>query len=233
MITENFFGHDVNIGELRQEQIGSLYSFIKENGSNYEEMKNFVNLTKDKKCLLDVGCAFCDFALAFCTSEDKVAYAFDAAHSTQLAAMQNIIINPKKKIYYNKMFLGDKDAITPYYSDSDNALAVSGNDKVVMIQMDSFCALTEIQPDAIKIDTEGFEYNILVGGKTVIMNYRPLMFIELHPAFCKMYGTNIENIIDISKLLNYTIKDVNGNDITLQQLKELKEESIRTVWYPN
>ena len=232
MRVENFFGRLVNIGSLREEEIGTLYSFIKEDGDNYAEMKNFVELTKDRKVLFDVGCAHGDFCLAFCDTEDKMAYGFDAAHQTQLAIIENIALNPKMRIQYNKLFLGDKDAIISYNSKTENALAVPGEDRVIMLQMDSFCALTNARPDTIKIDTEGFEYNVLAGARGVITECKPLMFIELHPKFTGMYGTHIGQVFDIAKELNYSIKGINGENVVLEMILQSDKESVRTVWRP-
>jgi FkbM family methyltransferase len=40
--------------------------------------------------------------------------------------------------------------------------------------LDSFC----LQPDFIKIDVEGFEYQVLLGSENTISKYRPILLIE-------------------------------------------------------
>jgi FkbM family methyltransferase len=233
MRVENFFGHNVNVGSLLEEKHPCMDYFIKEEEPGYAEMKNFWELTKDRKNLLDVGCALGMYSLVFCNRADKVAHSFDASHETQLIIEQNIALNSDKHITYHKMFLGDKDAITPYNSDGFHAFAINGSDRVLMLRVDSFCSLFEFIPDTIKIDTEGYEYNILMGGKDVLMEYRPLMFIELHPKFCGMYGTKINQVVDVAEVLGYTIKDVNGSKFVNEQLYQSEENSIKTIWYPN
>jgi len=233
MSVENFFGHKVNIGSLLEDvKEGCMLHFIEEGKDGYLEMKNFYEMTKDKKCLFDVGCAFGMFSMVFCHDNNKAAHAFDASHQTQLSITQNIALNPDMHIIYHKMFLGESDVIRSYHSNNMHALAVQGDDKVVMIKMDSFCALTNTIPDVIKIDTEGFEYNVLAGGEEAITSYRPLMFIELHPKFCKMYGTQIEQVFELSKKFNYSIRDIQNTEITSDYLQKLNTESLRTIWYP-
>jgi FkbM family methyltransferase len=232
MITENFFGDIVNVGSLLEEKRPCMDIFVKEGEDCYGEMKNFYDLTKDKKCLIDVGCALGMFSLVFCNKEGKSAHAFDASHETQLIIEQAISLNPTKRIIYHKMFLGNKDVVTPYNSDGFHAFAIQGSDRVMMLKMDSFCSLFEVVPDTIKIDTEGYEYDVLEGGKDVINAYRPLMFIELHPRFCNMYGTKIEQAVDMARILRYSIKDIKNEDVTVEKLYQLKEDSLRTVWYP-
>lgn len=234
MITEHFFDSKINVGSMLHENYRIFIdTFIKESEENYTEMKMFYDLTLDKKCLLDVGCAMGMFSLVFCKDQSKVAHAFDASHITQLVVTQNLLLNPDKNIHYHKIFLGNKDAITNYNSNELHALATTGTDRVVMTKMDSFCALGEIEPDVIKIDTEGFEYDVLSGGREAIMMYRPLMFIEFHPKFCQMYGTTIDQAFNMGKELNYTIKDSAGEVVTLDRLTTLKNDSLRTIWYPN
>lgn len=51
---------------------------------------------------------------------------------------------------------------------------------VPTVTLDSFCNSSSFQPDFIKIDVEGAEYEVLLGGQDVIGRYRPKMLIELH-----------------------------------------------------
>jgi len=46
--------------------------------------------------------------------------------------------------------------------------------------MDSFCEGNAVQPGFIKMDVEGAEYDVLVGGERTIRRSRPKMLIELH-----------------------------------------------------
>jgi FkbM family methyltransferase len=48
------------------------------------------------------------------------------------------------------------------------------------IKLDSFCASSGFQPDFLKMDVEGAEYDVLTGGKETIARFRPKMLIELH-----------------------------------------------------
>jgi FkbM family methyltransferase len=260
MPTENFINSNVVIGNiLNDNREIRLDTFIDPTREDYKEFKNFVELTKNQKCLYDVGCADGIFSFAFCSDDTKVSHAFDASHQLQLSITETIVKNPTKKIMYHKMFLGNEDTIKSYDSSKLQSYAVSGNDTVVMITMDSFCSLTNVIPDTIKIDTEGYEYNVLMGGKELILSHRPLMFIELHPIFMSMYGIHISQIFDLQKKFNYSIKDISGKEITFEdvscnyQTKKTQQvtaddvvesmqkriydfptskNSIRTVWYP-
>lgn len=46
--------------------------------------------------------------------------------------------------------------------------------------LDSFCASSGYRPDFLKMDVEGAEYDVLMGGKETISRCRPKLLIELH-----------------------------------------------------
>jgi FkbM family methyltransferase len=50
---------------------------------------------------------------------------------------------------------------------------------VPVITLDDYLQNKERQPDFIKIDVEGFEYNVIIGAKNTIENYKPNLMIEI------------------------------------------------------
>ncbi len=49
----------------------------------------------------------------------------------------------------------------------------------------------------MKIDCEGFEYEILRGGRALLERDRPRLFIELHPETLKKFGHSVEKVLDL------------------------------------
>ena len=52
--------------------------------------------------------------------------------------------------------------------------------QVQTISLDQFCEVNQVLPDFLKIDVEGAEYDVLIGGRETIGRSRPTMLIELH-----------------------------------------------------
>jgi FkbM family methyltransferase len=52
--------------------------------------------------------------------------------------------------------------------------------RVSAITLDSFCHSTGLRPDFLKMDVEGAEYDVLLGAKETVAQFRPKMLIELH-----------------------------------------------------
>jgi hypothetical protein len=52
--------------------------------------------------------------------------------------------------------------------------------QVQTISLDRFCEANQVLPDFLKIDVEGAEYDVLIGGRETIGRSQPTMLIELH-----------------------------------------------------
>ena len=73
-------------------------------------------------------------------------------------------------------------------------------------------------PDVIKIDVEGFEYEVLWGLKKTLQRYHPTIFFEhcLYRIKERMHSKKI--IINFLKKFNYVIYDINGKKVINEYL---------------
>lgn len=60
-------------------------------------------------------------------------------------------------------------------------------------------------PHFVKIDVEGFEYNVLEGMKSTILSHKPMMCIESHGITSAMKKRNIQGILDLLSDFNYKL----------------------------
>ena len=49
----------------------------------------------------------------------------------------------------------------------------------------------------IKIDCEGYEWNVLKGCQDIIRAHRPVLFVELHPNLIGRYGHSLRDVCDL------------------------------------
>ena len=49
----------------------------------------------------------------------------------------------------------------------------------------------------LKIDCEGFEYQILQGARALLKRHRPLLFIEVHPEQLVQFGHSVRELLDL------------------------------------
>lgn len=67
------------------------------------------------------------------------------------------------------------------------------------------CALPAI--DLIKIDVEGYEMEVLAGGRELLVRHRPLLFIEVDDRNLRDQGSSAQALISFLEQLGYTHRD--------------------------
>ena len=78
--------------------------------------------------------------------------------------------------------------------------------KVEVVKLDSYCK--NVTPDFIKIDVEGFEYDVLLGAK-VTLSKTPRLMVEVQ--------ANQAAIFDLLRKAGYRMFDDQGNETTMEQ----------------
>ena len=79
--------------------------------------------------------------------------------------------------------------------------------KVDLKPLDKFCTDENIDRiDFIKIDVEGMEYDVLMGGNDSIEKYKPTLCIEIWDP------ENLKNIQNDLSEIGYTMKKIQGYD---------------------
>lgn len=74
---------------------------------------------------------------------------------------------------------------------------------VPVVPLDSLILLLGLIPDLIKIDAEGFEYQVLLGLKQVLELHRPKVICELTEEWLEVNGGNASEILDYMHRLGY------------------------------
>lgn len=79
---------------------------------------------------------------------------------------------------------------------------VDGDMDVEIDSMDNI--FKNIPIDFVKIDVEGFEYEVLLGAEEVIKKYKPKFIIETHPKYLEDLGSSEEEVISFMEKHGYT-----------------------------
>ena len=77
--------------------------------------------------------------------------------------------------------------------------------------LDSF----ELEPDFIKIDTEGFEYFIIKGGERTIKKHRPVIIVEQKPGKGKNFGLKDTQAVTLLQGWGYKLQCELAGDFIL------------------
>ena len=92
--------------------------------------------------------------------------------------------------------------------------ADSGN-KVKIRTLDTVVAELAVRPDLIKVDVEGFEFEVLRGAENVLRNIRPVMLIEIHPPQLKLSGSSDLALMAFLESRGYAIDVIDRNPNSL------------------
>lgn len=157
--------------------------------------------------VVDVGAFIGDHTFAYlqAVGKDGTVYAFEPNPD----AFECLVFNcPKAKSYC--MALGYQEGtvnIIPVEKNVGAGYTVTGipNAPIRCITLDSL-KLTKL--NLLKIDAEGDEFKILLGGWQTIMRCRPIMVIEVNDGHLRRQGNSEPRLLGMVDGLGYTVRKV-------------------------
>ena len=136
--------------------------------------------------------------------------------------LNNIKINAVKNITPINKGLGNADGVFNLSVVDENIRGMNrivesneslNTSKIEVIILDNYMKIKNItRVDLIKIDTEGFEMNVIKGAKDLLKRFRPILFIELDEKNLIDQNSSPKEIIKHLINLNYNIVNANNND---------------------
>jgi FkbM family methyltransferase len=93
------------------------------------------------------------------------------------------------------------------------------------------CSDHDFKPSHLKIDIEGFEEEALVGAKTLLMDARPILFLELHGDLIRQRHRNPVDVLKLLREAGYSHWQLAGKSVDEQILAE-HDFNVRLVCWP-
>lgn len=164
---------------------------------------------------------------------------FEPFSQTYLKLKRNLQLNNSEYIIPEKLALGNSYKKINMYKD---CVSNSGGNRIVynnlknnidvqevtINSLDNYLDMNKINKiDFIKIDVEGYEYEVLSGATNTLKKYKPKLFIELDDQNLKNQGCSADKLLSFLEDFNYTIKDVEY----LYTKDELKKKPVHTDIY--
>ncbi len=148
--------------------------------------------------------------------------------SIKLNSLNNITVHnvacgtqeEKKVITINQNNVGGSSMVTTGKTEDELTINVVKGDSIL---------LNETRIDLIKIDTEGYEYEVLLGIEETIKKFQPKILLEFSPSFYNLHEETKENgkkILEFLKAHNYSIT---GIDIILEKQLIQTEKILELV----
>lgn len=107
-----------------------------------------------------------------------------------------------------KLALGSKKGKAKISCANENFGMASISEEGEEIEINTLDALFKSKIDFIKIDAEGFEIEILEGGKKMIEKSKPVMYIEVNEHTLRLKGHTKQDLLDKIASLGYTYRNI-------------------------
>jgi FkbM family methyltransferase len=173
-----------------------------------ENFKPVEEKLQKAKVVFDVGANIGGTTLLFAHKNPHAhIFSFEPHPVTYQKLQTNTRLNAFNKIHLVNKGLGTVKEIKKLYEVIDNNAGMNrimpGENSypftlVEIITLDDFCREFNISfIDFIKIDVEGFEYFVLLGGKNIIQQSHPVVYLELYDHGLKKNGYSASALISL------------------------------------
>jgi len=168
--------------------------------------------------------------LAKFVGDSGFVYAFEPLLSNTNSIQKSLTLNNINNVKVETMAVGEEDRNVKIY------VPVTANDRssrelvgvvsdqyeeVGMVSLDNYFKNKKI--DFIKIDTEGFESEVLAGAKEIISRYMPTILLEYAPKFYKKRNIDGNDLLNNLIMQNYLLTDIPSGYGEINDVKEYTE----------
>lgn len=172
---------------------------------NPDEYKAFRAAVRPGATVLDVGANVGAYTLMFATwvGDGGRVFAFEPAPEALAGLRRHVALNGfGTRVEIVEAAIASSTGRAPFAvhpSGGASSLSVMAlkDAPVLNVQtetLDHFCATRGVTPDVIKIDVEGAELDVLVGGRQTLARPGVEAFVELHPAVWAVNGVTRDAI---------------------------------------
>ena len=150
---------------------------------DYNNMRLLQWLLRDGGTFFDIGANIGSFTLVASEQSDARVIAFEPHPVTAKLLSENVRLNGRQNVMVCPMALGRHDGVvrlTDQAGSSINHSVVQGDGGTVEVpcgRVDTFCRAHGVVPEYVKVDVEGFEFDVLTGFGSLLRRVE-LVLIE-------------------------------------------------------
>ena len=175
------------------------------------------SLMSKGQTIIDVGANVGDITMhsAKIVGAYGAVYSFEPDLENYRRLEKNLKLNKFTNITVNNFGLGNEKGI--FYMKNINSKnrgmnkivskdMMEGTHEIKVNRLDSYVKENKLDKvDLIKIDVEGFEYNVLQSSTETIKKFHPIFFIELNDKHLIEQGSSAKELVQFLENENYTI----------------------------
>lgn len=230
LVFKPFFknGIDIDIGGAGRYRFDYMFAFsrFEDFGSKHNAgFERWVEICKGKKTVFDVGAHIGLYSIPASRVLDKegFVYAFEPSLANCAYLERHKRFNNIDNVKVFSCLVGDGplDDVTFYENkdvDAMNSILAKRDPRLYrkalrkQVSLDDFCAAHKLNPEVLKIDVEGSELNVLKGAKSVFKNYRPVVFLSVHPRLLALLNQSADSVLREADGLGYDIYNAQGEN---------------------
>ena len=209
---------------FRDEDREEVTVLLQDNGESVDEMASFLSLASSARVLFDIGAAKGLFSEIFClTDPARRAVAFEPSAALADSAAALIAVNGcESRINLRRCAVGaeaGRHTARLYawgYVGIDVPEGVDDGGTAVDVEMTSVdreVELLGLEPDLLKIDVEGYEYEVLVGAKRLLHERKPPICLELHLDLLEKRGIEPRRVLAELESHGYRLRSCAGRPL--------------------
>lgn len=194
-------------------------------GFTEQSRENLLELIAEGKTVIDIGANVGNVSLeaAQKVGSHGVIHAFEPDPNNYERLMRNLELNDFHNIIPNNLGLGHQagEYIMATVAEGNQGMnrivtKTGENHDLVQVQigtLDSYVEEHQLnEVSLIKIDVEGFEFEVLKGGVQTLEKFRPTLFIELDDNNLVEQGSSAVELIQFLEKNSYAIVDAERNE---------------------
>lgn len=206
--------------------IGTLLGWSLRFGIRDPGLERFFDLIHPGMTVVDVGSNIGSTVLPAASRvgpEGKV-IAFEPHSANFAALMGNLRLNPDLRVTAYNLGLGrssGKASMIEPVARNPGGFRIASGASGTSVVLESLDALAEREDlglvHVLKIDTEGFEHEVLRGSQRVLRESRPVIFIELSESLLSDQGSSVVDVLALLTECGYDVrKAASGEPMGLQ-----------------
>lgn len=194
-------------------------------GIKEEAQERLFSLCKKDATIIDVGTNIGKVLMNFSklVGNNGKVIGFEPDSFNHQKCKKNLALNPIHNVELFKLGLGNSDAeLSMVVKDEHNrgmnrivsqAAESEVSTTIKITTLDAVVKKLELTKiDLIKIDVEGFEFNVLSGAETTLQKFHPTLFIELDDANLLQHNSSAQQLIQLLDGYNYSIQRADTNE---------------------
>lgn len=203
---------------ITEDDVEDFTYHLADNGASIEEMYGFIKVSEAAETLFDIGAHRGLFSLVFCaggSSKHSVAYEPSpslSSSSKKLAAVNHF----EQRMHVQDYAVGNlRSRVSASLEPSGFIRFVEDQNfhqkyEIEVTTIDHECSRLGIDPDIVKIDIEGYEYEALLGAPELLKK-KPIICLELHLDLLEQRGIKPKVITDYLEQFGYDFFSSLGN----------------------